>query len=108
MVQIGEDAPTTRTSSSSSSGAAPTSSSGSHDVVTRTNNSGEESETSKMESKRKAERECEEDPELEDGKWMRMEGKTWSTIEEEEERLLKSTVKYLKMLERPEAKQASA
>ena len=53
---------------------------------------------------RKADGEHPEDPEREDGKWKRTEGNKRKTVEEEGESMLRNTVKYLKTLERAEAK----
>ena len=48
-----------------------------------------------------------EGPEREDGKWMRTEGNKRKTVEEEEDSILRKTVKFLKTLERTEAKKES-
>ena len=60
-----------------------------------------------MDNKRKADGEHAEDPEGEDRKWMRTEGDERKTVKEEEESLLRKAVKYLKTLERAEAKKES-
>ena len=54
--------------------------------------------------KRKADGDRLEDHEREDGKWMRTEESQRKTVDEEEESMLRKTVKYLKSLERAEAK----
>ena len=102
-----EDAPTTTTSSSGTSSTAVASSSSGNDVVTTTSSSGEESGTRRVDSKRKAERGHEKDPEREDGQCMRTEGIKRKTVEEEEESMLRKTVKFLKTLQRSEAKKES-
>ena len=60
-----------------------------------------------MDNKRKAGGERREDPEREDGKWMRTEGNKRKTVEEEDESMLRKTVLSLKMLERTEPKKES-
>ena len=60
-----------------------------------------------MDNKRKADGEHPEDPEREDGKWMRTEGNKWKTIQEEGVSKLSQTVKYFKTLERTVAKKES-
>ena len=86
------DAPTLTISNSSCSDAA------------RTGSSREGNGSSFVDNRKKADGEHPGDPEREDGKWMRTEGNRWKTVEEQEESMLRKTVKYLKMLERTEAK----
>ena len=57
-----------------------------------------------MDNKRKADGEHPEDPEREDGKWMRTEGNKRKTIQEEGVSKLRKTVKYSKTSERTVAK----
>ena len=60
-----------------------------------------------MDKKRKADGEHPDDPEREDGKWMRTEGNTRKTVEEEDESMLRNSVRYLKTSERTGAKNES-
>ena len=57
-----------------------------------------------MDKKRRADGAHPEDPEREDGKWMRTEGNKRKTVEEEQESMLRNTAKYLQTLDRTEAK----
>ena len=60
-----------------------------------------------MDNKRKADGEHLEDPDRDKGQSMRTEGNKLQTVEEEEESMSRNTVKYLKTLERTEAKKES-
>ena len=73
----------------------------------RTGSSGKGNGPSRMDNKRNADDEHPKDPELEDGKWMRTEGHKRKTVEEDDESMLRNTVKYLKTFERAEAKKES-
>ena len=57
--------------------------------------------------KRKAEEEHQEDPERDDGKWMRTDGNKRKAGEESEESMLRKTVRYLKELDKMENKKES-
>ena len=93
------DTPTTTTTTSSSSSSVGD--------AARTGISGESNGSSRVDKKRKADGEHPEDPEREDGNWMRTEGNKRKTVEEEEESMLRNTLKYLKTSERAEAKKES-
>ena len=69
-----------------------------------TGSSGEGNGSSRVDNKRKADGERQEDPEREDGKCTRTEGNKRKTIEAEEESMLRKIVKYLMTLQRTEAK----
>ena len=95
---------------------APTSSSSGSGDVTPTQSSSSSGSTTKMSShergdgckettkKRKAEEEHPEDPERDDGKWMRTDGNKRKAGEESEESRLRKTVRYLKELDEMEDK----
>ena len=87
---------TTTTTTPSSSSAAPASRSSSSGDAARTGSSGEGSGSSRVDNKRKADGEHPEDPEREDGRCMRTEGNKRKTVDEEEESMLRNTVKNLK------------
>ena len=57
--------------------------------------------------KRKAQEEHPEDPERDDGKWMRTDGNKRKAGEESEESRLRKTVRYLKELDKMENKEES-
>ena len=63
--------------------------------------------SSRVDNKRKADCAYPEDPVRDDGKWMRTEGNKRKIVEEEEESMSRKTVKYLKTVERTEAKKES-
>ena len=56
---------------------------------------------------RKADGEHQEDPEREYGNRMRTEEDKWKTVEEQEESLLRNTLRYLKTLERDKTEKES-
>ena len=60
-----------------------------------------------QEQKRKGEEEHKEDPERDDGKWMRTDGNKRKAGEESEESRLRKTVRYLKDLDKMENKRES-
>ena len=61
----------------------------------------------RVNDKRKADGEHREDPEREDGKWIRTVGNNRKTVEGEVESMLRKTVKYRKTLERADAQKES-
>ena len=100
-----EDAPAS--SLSGSGDLAPTQSSSSSSSTTRM--SGREGGDGCKEAtkKRKAEEEHQEDPERDDGIWMRTDGNKRKAGEESEESRLRKTVRYLKELDQMENKKES-
>ena len=98
---------------------APTSSSRGSGDVTPTQSSSSSGSTTKMSGheggdgckettkKMKTEEEHPEDPERDDGKWMRTDGNKRKAAEESEESRLRKTVRYLKELDKMENKEES-
>ena len=92
-----------QTDASTTTSSRPICSSSSGDAA-RTRSPREDIGSSRVDNKRKADGERPEDPEREDGKWMRTEGNTRKTVEDEDESMLRDSVRYLKTLERTGAK----
>ena len=99
-----EDAPTS--SSSGSGDVTPTQSSSSSSAV-KTNGCEGGDGCKETLKKRKAEEEHPEDPERDDGKWMRTDGNKRKAGEESEESKLRKTVRYLKELDKMDNKKES-
>ena len=99
-----EDAPTS--SSIGSGDVTPTQSSSSSSAVKTICREGGDGCKEAI-KKRKAEEEHPEDPERDDGKWMRTDGDKRKAGEESEESRLRKTVRYLKELDKMENKKES-
>ena len=98
-----EEAPTS--SSSGSGDVVPTQSSSSSSAVKTNGREGGDGCKEAL-KKRKAEEEHPEDPERDDGKWMRTLGNKRKAAEESEESRLRKTVRYLKELDKMENKES--
>ena len=95
-----EDAPTS--SPSGSGDVVPTQSSISSSSAVKTNGRERGDGCKEAVKKRKAEEEHPEDPERDDGKWLRTDGIKRKAGEESEESRLRKTVRYLKELDKVE------
>ena len=100
-----QDAPTS--SSSGSGDVVPTQSSSSSSSAVKTNGREGGDGCKDAIKKRKAEEEHPEDPERDDGKWMRTDGNKRKAGEEREESRLRKTVRYLKELDKMANKKVS-
>ena len=103
--RMAEDAPTS--SSSGSGDMTPTQSSSSSGSTTKMSGHEGGDGCKEIIKKRKAEEEHPEDPERDDGKWMRTVGNKRKAGDESEESRLRKTVRYLKELDKMENKKES-